>query len=83
VRQNEFREAIDKQAEMMTVMAEEQMLSPMGEYWQIQARLYNSVRDVANAKRYARMALEDLDTFGSGELDEDVEAMRLFVEGKK
>jgi len=79
VMKREFRKAIAKQADMIAVMEEEQMLSPMGEYWQIQARLYNTIGDYANAKKHAEMALEDLEVYGGRDYEEDVMEMKRLI----
>ncbi|PKS06746.1 hypothetical protein jhhlp_006820 [Lomentospora prolificans] len=81
VNKGEFNQAIKKHKMMIDLIVEEGMLVPLGEYYDIMARLYNTIGDRRNTEKWARMAIDDLELFGGEEIYEQVPELRDILDG--
>ncbi|KAK0634406.1 hypothetical protein B0T17DRAFT_513273 [Bombardia bombarda] len=71
----DFKEAITLNRELYELIAKEELVSHMGDHYEVMARLHMGARDRAGAKKYAKMALVELKKY-SGEGKEGKETIR-------
>lgn len=79
VRKREWSQAVSHHLKMLEMIKEEGMLAPLGEHYEIVARLYKAAGDRERTAYWARMAIEDLEVYGGKEVYEQVWEMEEYV----
>lgn len=72
VEDQDFKTAIKKHHEMMDVIEEENLAPHMGDYYEVMTRLLAATKDIKQAKKYARLAIDEFKT--AGETKQELEA---------
>ncbi|SPO04010.1 uncharacterized protein DNG_06693 [Cephalotrichum gorgonifer] len=83
VRSGETREAIKWHMKILDLIAEEEMLGPLGEHYEILARLFGAVGDKENAVKWVEMAIEDLELYGGVEEYDQIPELEAFLRGSR
>ncbi|CAI4211906.1 unnamed protein product [Parascedosporium putredinis] len=81
VKKNEYSQAIKKHKTMIQLIAEEGITVPLGEYYDILARLYNTIGDRRNTEIWAKRAIDDLELFGGEEIYDQIPELRDILDG--
>ncbi|KAK0705519.1 hypothetical protein B0H67DRAFT_471060, partial [Lasiosphaeris hirsuta] len=66
VEEQNYKEAIKLNREMLVALEDEALVPHMGDYYEVMARLYGALPDIDNAKKFAKLALEEFRAFGTG-----------------
>ncbi|KAK3315520.1 hypothetical protein B0H66DRAFT_628669 [Apodospora peruviana] len=66
VQSAQFRLAIELNREMVDLIAAEKLIPHMGEHYEVMARLHMGAGNKKEAKKYAKLAIADLEKFASG-----------------
>ena len=65
----QYQVAIQAAEELLTTAEDEGLTAHIGEFWEIPAKLYFNVGDMGRAEKYIRLAIEEIDRYGTqGEL---------------
>lgn len=79
VGKNEYAQAVSQHLKMIEMIKEEGMMAPLGEHYEIVARLYMAVGDRERTAEWARLAVEDLEVYGGREVYEQIWEMEEFI----
>ena len=80
VNNQDFSQAINLHIKMLDTIKEEQMMAPLGEHYEIIARLYKAVGDWQNTLKWAELAVEDLEIYGGKEVYEQIYELENFIQ---
>lgn len=80
VQHKNFIPAIKLNEELLGLIAKENMAPHMGEHYEVIARLYLAAMDLANAKRFARLALDELEANGGREVYDSISELEALLE---
>lgn len=72
VENQDFKQAIKLHHEMMETIEEENLAPHMGDYYEVMTRLLAATKDMKQAKKYARLAIDEFGT--AGETKRELEA---------
>jgi len=61
----DYKRAIELSEELLAVIEEEGLTAHYGDFYEIPAQLYYATGDMTNAAKYAKLALEDLTSYGT------------------
>lgn len=64
VENSDFKSAVKVHREMMDVIEEEALAPHMGDYYEVMARLLAGTKNIKEAKKYARLAIEEFKVVG-------------------
>lgn len=79
VQARDFEGAIEQNAEMVELIRKENLAAHLGEHYEVLARLYLAATDLRNAKRFAALALEDLEANGGVEVYDGIGDLRTIL----
>lgn len=80
VERRDFHSAINLNEELVGLIVKEHMAPHLGEHYEVLARLYLAATDLKNAKKYARLALVDLEANGGSNVYDSVGELRQLLE---
>lgn len=80
VQQRDFHSAIGLNEELVGLIVKENMAPHLGEHYEVLARLYLAATDLKSAKKYAVLALEELEANGGIEVYDSIEELRRLLE---
>ncbi|KAH8881337.1 SET domain-containing protein [Thozetella sp. PMI_491] len=76
LQKKKFRDAIKLNHELLKLIREEQLIPHLGEHYHVMAQLYLAAKDRTNGKKYARLALADLEAYGGPDAAATMEELR-------
>jgi hypothetical protein len=76
VQRRDFHSAIKLNEELVGLIVKERMAPHLGEHYEVLARLYLAATDLDSAKKYAELALVDLEANGGSDVYDSVEELR-------
>lgn len=79
VNRQEFSQAAGWHTEMLGLIQQEGMMAPLGEHYEIIARLHMAMGDWRETVRWARLAIEDLEVYGGREVYGQIGELEEFV----
>lgn len=80
VQRRDFHSAIELNEELVGLIVKENMAPHLGEHYEVLARLYLAATDLKNAKKYARLALSELEANGGSDVYDSIEELRRLLE---
>ncbi|OIW29330.1 SET domain-containing protein [Coniochaeta ligniaria NRRL 30616] len=80
VQRRDFHGAIKLNEELVGLIAKENMAPHLGEHYEVLARLYLAATDLKSAKKYARLALAELEANGGSDVYDSVDELSRLLE---
>ncbi|KAJ9165299.1 SET domain-containing protein [Coniochaeta hoffmannii] len=68
VQSKQFDRAVAMSKEMIDLVLKEELVAHLGEHYEVLTRLYYALRDATNTKKYARLAIAELERYGGEEV---------------
>jgi hypothetical protein len=72
VQNGHFHAATKVNHKLLSVIEEEQLVPHLADHYEIMARVYLAAKDRGSAKKFARMALGELKSFGGADMEDKV-----------
>lgn len=79
VNRSEYSQAVSHHIRMIEMIKEEGMMAPLGEHYEIVARLYMAVGDRERTVEWAKKAVDDLEIYGGREVYEQIWEMEEYI----
>lgn len=76
VKNKDFLSAIDLNEELIEIIVKEGLAPHLGEHYEVLARLYLAATDMTNAKRFAQLALDEMEANGGDKVYDGAKELR-------
>jgi hypothetical protein len=80
VQRRDFQSAIKLNEELFDLIVREKMAPHLGEHYEVLARLYLAATDLKSAKKYAQLALVDLEANGGSAVYDSIGELKRLLE---
>lgn len=79
VQRREFHAAINLNEEMVDLIMKEGLAPHLGEHYEVLARLYLAATDLKNAKKFAELAIIDMEANGGEDVYDGMKELKIML----